>query len=272
MGDANPAGRFVCLKVTSGFFYLESKMEEVDLVISINVYKFPKFLLKQLKNIEENVLCKYVVVLNCNDVMKTSLLNITLPNNIHINPEIINKRIFHGSITKGIVSNMEYAAKRFKFTHFLILSGRTVFYKTIALSNFDSFVKKWKDMDEMKAKQKGTFVTSAWRHWPSFTKTQLAKHYLQLGYLLHGSEHEGLYFSFNVVNNILKFLSANKIIATNLFEYNNCVEEFSLHTIASNEIDVENLEYGFYNLGHGAGETYDETIEGKYTRKILYVE
>ena len=98
----------------------------------------------------------------------------------------------------------------------------------------------------------------------------MAKHYLDLGYRLYGSEHEGLGFSFQVTKNIYTFVLSHPEIFEDLFEFHKCVEEFSLHTIASNEVSAENLEYGFYNLGHGAGNDCDETAENKYTKKIYY--
>ena len=108
----------------------------MELVISINVYKNPYFLENQLNNISEHVLCPYVVVLNCNTYMFEELSKKTFPNNVYINPEIINKKWAHGSLTHGIVSNMEYA-KRFDYKYFLILSGRTIFYRK--LNSLDSY-------------------------------------------------------------------------------------------------------------------------------------
>ena len=51
--------------------------------------------------------------------------------------------------------------------------------------------------------------------------------------------------------------------------FNHCVEEFALQTISFNEVDNNNLEYGFINIGHGVGENY-EYIDNKFTRKIPY--
>ena len=103
--------------------------KKIDIVISINVFQKPFFLLKQLQNIYDNVLSSYCVVLNCNEFMFHELNKLELPNNVFINPEIINKARFHGSLTHGIVSNMNYAIHHFDFKYFLILSGRTIFYK-----------------------------------------------------------------------------------------------------------------------------------------------
>jgi hypothetical protein len=246
-------------------------MNNVDVVLSINVHTFPNFLLRQLAIIKENLLCSYVVILSCNDYMRHTLLEIKMDTNVYINPTVINKRLYHGSLTKGIISNIEYAINNFTFKHFIILSGRTVFYKQVSLNNLDSLVQKWKSVEEMNLMRKGSFTDLHW-HWPSFRKTLLANHYLDLGYKLYGSEHEGLGFSFEITKNIFKFIISNPQIVENLYEFNDCVEEFSLHTIASNEVNLENLEYGFYNLGHGVSNNWDETSENKYTKKIEHTE
>jgi len=132
-------------------------------------------------------------------------------------------------------------------------------------------VQKWKNTEEMDSIRKGPFTDYHW-HWPLLRRTLLAEHYLELGYRLYNSEHEGLGFSFQVIKNIFKFVISNPTIFENLFEFNASVEEFSLHTIASNEVSLENLEYGFYNLGHGVSNDCDETIKNKYTKKIEYTE
>jgi len=48
------------------------------------------------------------------------------------------------------------------------------------------------------------------------------------------------------------------------------VEEFSLQTIASNEVDEENMEYGFSYIGHGVKEVCDVTTKDRYTCKIHF--
>ena len=69
-------------------------------------------------------------------------------------------------------------------------------------------------------------------HWPSFCNTLLAKYYLNLGLNLHSSAHEGICFNYNVIHNILTFCNNHPEIINDLFNFNHCVEEFSLQTIA----------------------------------------
>jgi hypothetical protein len=101
------------------FIHDNNVIKNVDVVLSINVYKFPNFLLRQLATIKENLLCSYVVILSCNNDMRNQLLEIRMPNNVYINPKVINKKVYHGSLTKGIISNIEYAINNFTFKHFI---------------------------------------------------------------------------------------------------------------------------------------------------------
>jgi hypothetical protein len=184
--------------------------------------------------------------------MFEKLSKITLPNNVYINPEIINKKRHHGSLTHGIVSNMEYA-KQFDYNYFLILSGRTIFYRK--LSSLDSF-------NEQDKPARNYFENTNW-HWPVFYKTLLSKHYQALGMPLCNSAHEGLCFTKKQVDSILEFLNSNRNIKKDLFHFNGCVEEFSLQTIAVNETNT-----GFMYIGNGISESCDANDTTKYVCKI----
>ena len=84
------------------------------IIISINVHENVNFLFKQLNNIEEYVKIPYAVILNCNNYMYENLKDnneINKMNNIFLNEKYFNKKRFHGSLTKGICYNMEYALK-----------------------------------------------------------------------------------------------------------------------------------------------------------------
>lgn len=117
-------------------------------------------------------------------------------------------------------------------------------------NNLDKFSKKWNNLEERENTVKELFQCEGWK-WPSLKETFLAKYYLSLGYKLYCSAHEGLGFSYNVTKNILNFLNNNSIIKNNLFNFYDAVEEFSLQTISIIEINELNLEYGFFNIGHG---------------------
>jgi len=188
--------------------------------------------------------------------------------NVVINPEIIEKRRYDGSVTRGFVSNMEYALKTFQFRYFIVLSARTIFYKQLDLKNLDRLQPKWANMEEREQTRVGPFPNMDW-HWSTLKQTALAQHYLERGYKLSGSAHEGVCFSMNVVRNIVTFFIMNPSIRENTFNYNFFLEEFALQTIAMNEVD-SSLEYGFLELGHGVTDDYDPQLENKYTRKIPF--
>jgi len=245
-------------------------MSTVELIISINVFQMPHFLDKQLASIASHVLSPYIVILNCNDYMFKALKGRALPPNVHINPEIINKARHHGSLTKGIASNMMYANSQFSYKYFIVLSGRTIFYRSITTANLDALnCNKWANTEQMTATQKGAFNANGW-HWPKFRITLLAKHYLNAGFRLYESSHEGLTFSKNVTDNIIAFLQTHPDIKENIYNTGWCVEEFALQTIAQNEVNPANLEYGFLYIGNGCEDICDLTDPNKYTRKIRY--
>jgi len=242
-----------------------------DIVISVNIYKSIKTLWLQLETIKDNVKPPYCIIYNCNAYMFKELLSIKLPDNIFINPEIIEKRRDHGSIIHGIVSNMNFALQNFSFKYFLILSGRTILYRELQTKNLDSQCKKWYSKEEKIQSRIGAFDMQDWS-WPKLNNTLLAKYYLQRGYILEGGAHEGLCLAYKVCNNILNFLKNNNDIENDLFNCSYNVEEFALQTIASNEHDEDNMEYGYIYIGNGVYETYDINNKNLYTRKIQFLQ
>jgi hypothetical protein len=232
----------------------------MDIVISINVFTLPSFLDMQLKNISEYVLCPHIILLNCNDYMFNKLSKKILPSNVYINPTILNKFKSHGSLTHGIFSNMEYA-KQFNYKYFLVLSGRTIFYRT--LSDLNMLNDKYQNIHTLELTQK-EFRDHGW-HWYDFNQSLLAKHYVSLGYKLYASYHEGVCFTIEHVNAIIHFLNSNQEIKDDLFTFPCCVEEFSLQTIATNETKT-----GFMYIGNGYTEHCDKDDMNKYTKKIVY--
>ena len=63
--------------------------------------------------------------------MYNELKNITLPCNVIVNPETMEKERFHGTLTAGIYSNMIYAHKKFEFLYLIVLSSRNLFYNKL---------------------------------------------------------------------------------------------------------------------------------------------
>jgi len=199
--------------------------------------------------------------------MFTELKNVKLPNNVYINPQIINKNRFHGSLTHGIISNIRYANVFCKYKYCIILSARTIFYKNLKVDNLICLTKKWNTLDDIQL----TGETPNNWHWPTFKTTLLSKHYLTKNYKLYNSAHEGLALSYNITQNIIHFLNCYPDIENNIINFNSCVEEFALQTIASNEINNNNLEYGYIELGHGVDNGFNINIPNKYTYKINFI-
>jgi hypothetical protein len=229
---------------------------KVDFVISVNVYCSPPTLNLQLQSIQENVKGSYVVILNLTPEFLHCLP--PLPENVVVNPQLISKRRYHGSILQGIVSNMQYAVARYEFHYFMVLSGRTIFYRPMDLDGLKRKApdKPLREMGE---------TPNDW-NWNKFKSTLLAKHYLSYGFRLQGSMHEGLCFGAPASRTIVAFLNKYRHFAEDLYNKETCVEEFALQTIASIE------STGFLYLGNGCALEYNETNPDLYTRKIVFLE
>lgn len=204
-----------------------------DCIISINIHDNVPFFMKQLDNIKNNVSCNYAVILNCNDYMYNECKNISLPSNVYINDKILNKKRFHGSITEGIYNNILYAIDNFNYSFFIVASSRTLF---VPLS--------LNDLNNLKPHNDHNYDYDSW-WWPHFKNTKLAKYYIEKKKKLYNSPHEGLMFTYDGCIKIVDFLENNTEIRDDLFNYDGCVEEFSLQTISINSNEP------YYYIGNG---------------------
>jgi hypothetical protein len=216
--------------------------QNVQFIISINVHEKKHFLLKQIDNIQSFVKGEFMIILNCNDHMFQELKDHPLPSYVRVHPEVLNKNWDHGSLTHGIYRNMCYALEHFDFLYFFILSSRTIFYNNISIN----------DLLQRNSKDHTPHTNLSGWHWPTFTRTKLAQHYLNKSLGMYQSAHEGIAFSVNVCKNIHNMLENNVEIKEDLFHFKKCVEEFSLQTISMNECNTENNEFGWINIGQGA--------------------
>jgi len=212
---------------------------QYDCIISINVHEKFDFLLKQLKNIQENVFCNYAVILNCNDYMheECNKNKKDLPENVYIHETILNKKMNHGSLTEGIYNNMVYALDNFSFDFFIVASSRNMFTNGLKLDDLIYLVNKgepfiWEEKNK------------AW-HWLKLRETLLAKYYIDSNKELHNSPHEGVVYTKNGCKNIVDFLDEHLEIKNELFHFDNAIEEFAFQTISMNSGE------NFYYIGNG---------------------
>jgi hypothetical protein len=223
--------------------------KEYDIIISINVHEKFQFLLKQLNNIKENVLCNYAVILNCNDYMFQECKNniLLLPDNVYIYDKPLNKKHSHGSLTNGIFNNIEYAIINFDFKYFIVSSSRNFFANNLTLEDLNKLKEKdlFKSVETYKIEYKDWEEKKNTWHWPSFSNTLLVKYFLNKKQCMYSSPHEGVIYTYNGCNKITKFLNENPDIKDDLFNFNDCVEEFSLQTISAN------FGEPFYYIGNG---------------------
>lgn len=235
-------------------------MIEKDLIFSINVHEKKDFLIKQIKNIDDYVSLNYVIIINPNKYMYNELSNcefIKSKDNIVLNKNYLEKRRFHGSLARGINLNMEYALNNFKFTYFIVLSSRNMFYNKMTYENYNSLVK---ENDGISYEQ---IDVNIW-HWNSFLKTELSKYIINKKWLFSKCPHEGLTFDYISCKNIISFLDNNKDIKNNLFNWNRCVEEFGFQTICLN------LTGCYYYIGNGTKTSSSEDIKNLPKNRFVY--
>jgi len=152
-------------------------------------------------------------------------------------------------LTNGIVSNMRRLLELYEFKYCIVLGSGTLFYNPIDVITLNNLQPIWNSPEERETHTNiGSNVYKGW-WWPYFLNTQLARYYLNNKRQLYSGFHEGMTFSKNVCINIINFLNEHKGIQTNLFAFDHCVEEFSLQTISTNEVDWANKEYGYIVLG-----------------------
>lgn len=226
---------------------INKKKEEYDIIISINVHEKPEYLKEQLSNINTYLKLRYKIILSCNDFMYN---NIIINEDLVVNPEIINKKRFHGSLTKGIYSNMVYAITNFSFKYFLIMSSREFFYREL---------NKIEDIEKTKLNKLNDYnKVSIWdgKNGISFKETKLFKYIINNKLYFARCGHEVLTFNYDSCLYINQFLEKESEIREDIFNYNHCVEEFSLQTICCNYSD-------FYNIGNGTS-TMDVEKASKY--------
>ena len=213
-------------------------LKNYDCVFSINLHENFDFLLKQLQNMKENVRCTYCIIINCNDSMYEECRKRIkkLENFVYVNEIIINKQRFHGSLVEGIYENMVFAVSNMRFEYFIGCSSRNFFTNDMTIED----LRKLKLNDRETTVDTDIFDAASdevdkrmdmWR-WPSMRNTLLMKKILKEKKKYAISPHEGLCLPYPSCLKIVKFLQREEEIRKDLFQFSDCVEEFSLQTIA----------------------------------------
>ena len=177
------------------------------IVISINVFEqdnkrgkhgndnFNYYYLKeQIKNIKYNTydFKEVYVILSCNDIIFNRIQNEGLYDEkikIIINPEIINKRRDHGSLTKGIFSNLMYVIENnINFDYFIVFSSRNVLKRKINLDivyqNMVNSKNIWDDLSKLNKK---------FFHNPNYSDFNICDGTVEHGYINYNQRHNGEY-------------------------------------------------------------------------------
>jgi hypothetical protein len=216
--------------------------QNIDLLISINVHEKPEYLITQIENINNHVTVSKKIILSCNDFMFNELIEKDISETI-LNPTPINKQRFHGSLTEGIISNMEYSIKEYNFEYFLVMSSRDFFYNKLEnineIKNHEGFQLNTQN------KRKDYDVNYWW--FPSFRKdVKLFKFLEENNMFFSASAHEGMCFSRETCEYIVDFMNNHPDIKNDLYSVNHCVEEFACQSLA-----VNSKTGIFYYIGNG---------------------
>ena len=224
-----------------------------DIIISINIHENPSFLLDQLQNLIDYIHVSFKVILNCNHYMFEQLKHIQLPSFVDIYPVPLEKNVFHGSLTQGIYRNMNYAVDKYDFDYFLVMSSREFFYRP--LNNVSQI------LDHYVTERSAEWIKLGHWHWPTFRRSLLFQ-YIEANNMIFGhSMHEGLCIRKDTCVFIIQFLTAHPHIKADIFNFDWCVEEFALQTIACNH-------HGFYYIGNGCQTlSLDNVIPDRFTHK-----
>jgi hypothetical protein len=229
-----------------------------DIVVSINVHEKPEYLFNQLDNINQYIkFKKFIIILNCNDFMFNELSfkkNILLSKNAIVNPIPINKKTFTGSLTHGIVSNIKYALDNFDFRYFLILSSREFFTKVISIDNdiekhkiTQHYIIKTGNITSNILYKLDDYNVNDW-WWPKFKNTKLFNYIKNNKLYFSLSPHESLCFKKTSCEYIVNFLNKNHDIEEDLYNFDGCVEEFSIQSICCNYEPFYHIGNCIWNL------------------------
>jgi hypothetical protein len=212
------------------------------IIFSINTHENLAFLRKQIEDIEANVSLDFVIIINANDLMYNEISNSDLLKtkpNVVLYPEPINKIHNHGTLTKGIYLNMEYAVKNYEFEYFIVLSSRNLFYNKLHEGNYKEIPRICEGATY------SSLNKNEW-HWSIFLQAKLSQHIIENDWVFCRSyeHHEGITFDYISSAKIVDFLNKNEDIKEDLFNFDWGIEEFALHTIALN------LTGYYYQIGN----------------------
>ena len=221
------------------------------------------FLKEQILNIKYNTtdFTEVYVILNCNDIIFDRLQNEKLHDEkikIIVNPEVINKKRFHGSITRGIFSNLKYIVEnKINFDYFVVFSSRSILTKKINLdtiyNNMTHSKIKWQEMIKLNKK---FFHNSNYYRYKVCEKTMEheCSEPIPLWYfndnriketkwfdkfkndfeLIIGGKHEALCFTNIVIKNMYNYMINNNETMEEIYNNKCCVEETVLQTLGYN--------------------------------------
>ena len=257
----------------------------VDLIVSINIYREKYFnrILNEIETMVQDINYKIIISCSNGDNMKYFIDNYKNDERIILNPKIIKKGRFHGSLTQGIISNMNYIKKeKINYKYFFVISNRTILLeemkikKNVLTGNMEEYSSGFVGFESMsdiitrnniliegcrerKLKKICNLnngfnedypTIPVWSTGPQhgpwhWSNWEKTKIYKKLSEgMIYGSYHEGLFFPMNSVLGILDFFKNNIELYIDTINYPTNMEEFVLQSLCV----LKNLEFGNMKL------------------------
>ena len=259
------------------------------IVISINVFEDNNvngkhgddnlnyyFLKEQIKDIKYKTtdFKEVYVILNCNDKIFDRIQNEGLYDEkvkIIVNPEVINKKRDHGSLTQGIFSNLKYIIENeIDFDYFIVFSSRNVFTNKINLdiiyNHMITAKSKWDELSKLNktffhnpnsneysicdgTTEPGYKNYNQRRRRSESAETPHPQWFFNTGRIKNrqwfkkfqnefdfiiGGKHESLCFTYDVIKNMYRYIINNIDTMNEIYNTNAFVEEIIPQTLGYN--------------------------------------
>lgn len=245
-----------------------------NLVLSLNYYRF-EFLKYQVLNFKRNLSefsCLVVLNVSSDDYQRALETKAHMKDliDVLVNPVCMERKRYHGSLTKCVVENMKYVGELdIEYDYFVVLSNRSELRKKYEVIDFDNIIIQVRDkIDLNQYKVAGIPFPYAFRnhlnrierprhhrkngnhddlklwHWPLFSKTKLFQFFTERNSPCHGFPHEGLFFKSDVISRIVEFSESHVDIMMDLYEFEWCVEELFFGSVCG----YLKQEFGFLDV------------------------
>lgn len=204
--------------------------------VAINVHESPEVIQRQWANVFQMMRgLSPRIVLSCNAAMSRELQTPHWrppPGLVWVNPEVIEKARYDGTLFQGVVSNLRFLldSKRSRGSqarYFIILGSRS---KMVRAVNEQSLLAALADPVQAFPAARNLEPVHIKRSWPCFNLTRLLR--TSPSVELWIGAHEGLVLERETVREMLRVLDSNPTFGTSVYGSPCPAEEWVPHTLA----------------------------------------